>query len=280
MQKTFTQDCISKKQLRNLGQLPMYLVQDNHEGIITRDRFNQAKAEFARRNAGRAPSQKLAPTGRSCYSAKYALTERLVCGECGTLYRRCVWVKRGQKFAVWRCASRIDYGTKYCHDSPTLREEPLQAAILAAINTVMSQRETLVGQIEDAMRMELIPFPGSMSISDIDRRLDELDKEFQALFADSKDVGFMKHAEEFKRISADMAALKEQRADLLEQQNSDSAASQRIAGAMEILSAGSADIQWDESTIRQLVDTVKVLSANRIRIYLQGGIEIEQELVD
>ena len=90
----------------------------------------------------------------------------------------------------------------------------------------------------------------------------------------------MKHAEEFKRISADMAALKTQRADLLEQQNSDSAASQRIASAMEILSAGSADIQWNESTVRQLVDTVKVLSANRIRIYLQGGIEIEQELVD
>ena len=175
MQKTYTQDCISKKQLRNIGQLPMYLVQDNHQGIITRDRFNQAKAEFARRNAGRAPSQKLAPTGRSCYSAKYALTERLVCGECGTLYRRCVWVKKGQRFAVWRCASRIDYGTKYCHDSPTLREEPLQAAILAAINTVMSQQEALVGQIEGAMRMELIPFPGAMSISDIDRRLEELE---------------------------------------------------------------------------------------------------------
>lgn len=40
MQKTYTQDCISKKQLRNMGQLPTYLVQDNHEGIITRDRFN------------------------------------------------------------------------------------------------------------------------------------------------------------------------------------------------------------------------------------------------
>ena len=278
MQKTYTQDCISKKQLRNIGQLPMYLVQDNHQGIITRDRFNQAKAEFARRNAGRAPSQKLAPTGRSCYSAKYALTERLVCGECGTLYRRCVWVKKGQRFAVWRCASRIDYGTKYCHDSPTLREEPLQAAILAAINTVMSQQEALVGQIEGAMRMELIPFPGAMSISDIDRRLEELEKEFHGLFADSQDGGFMKHAEEFKRISADMAALKEQRARLLEQQNSDSAASQRIANAMEILKTGDAAVQWEESTIRQLVDTVKVLSANRIKIYLHGGIEIEQTI--
>ena len=92
-------------------------------------------------------------------------------------------------------ASRVDYGSKYCHDSPTLREGPLQAAILAAINTAMSQQEALMGQIEDAMRMELIPFPGAMSISDIDRRLDELDKEFQGLFADSKEGGFMKHAE-------------------------------------------------------------------------------------
>ena len=213
MQKTFTQDCITKKQIRNVGQLPMYLKRNNHEGIVSRDTYNAVRAEFARRNAGRAPSRKLAPTGRSCYSAKYALTERLVCGECGTLYRRCVWVKRGQKFAVWRCASRIDYGTKYCHDSPTLREETLQAAILAAINTVMSQQEMLMGQIEDAMRTELIPFPSSMSISDIDQRLDELDKEFQGLFADSKDGGFMKHAEEFKRISADMAALKTRNGD-------------------------------------------------------------------
>jgi len=280
MQKTYTQDCISKKQIRNVGQLPMYLMRDHHEGIISRDRFNQAQAEFARRNAGRAPTRKLAPTGRSCYSAKYALTERLVCGECGTLYRRCVWVKRGQKFAVWRCASRIDYGTKYCRSSPTLREEPLQAAILSAINSVMSQRETLVGQIEESMRMELIPFPGgTVSISDIDRQLEELDREFQALFADSKDGGFMRHAEKFKRITDDMAALKEQKASLLEQQNSDSAANGRIKSALDILNTGSgAFTEWSETLVRQLVDTVKVLSADRIRVCLRGGIEIERTL--
>jgi len=125
-QKSFVSDCINRKHIRNVGQLPMYLTQDHHEGIVSRDTFNAARAEFARRSAGRAPSRKAAPTGRSCYSAKYALTGRLVCGECGTLYRRCVWSKRGQKKAVCRCASRIDYGTKYCHDSPTLDETALQ----------------------------------------------------------------------------------------------------------------------------------------------------------
>lgn len=77
MQKSYIQDCISGKVVRNTGQLPMYLIQDHHDAIISRETFNAVQAEFSRRNAGRAPSKKLAPTGRSCYSAKYALTERL-----------------------------------------------------------------------------------------------------------------------------------------------------------------------------------------------------------
>ena len=263
-----------------MGQLPMYLKQDNHEGIVSRDMFNAVKAEFARRNAGRAPVQKLAPTGRSCYSAKYALTERLVCGECGTLYRRCVWTKKNQKFAVWRCCSRVNYATKYCHNSPTLYEKPLQAAILAAINTAMSQREVLVGRIESAMRMELSPVPGEyMSVSEIDRRIEELNQEFQKLFNASKGGNFMQHAEDFQRITDDMALLKGKRSQLLDRQNSNSAINRRIQDAVNVLNSGSAEItEWDESVIRQLVDTVKVLSADRIRVYLRGGMEIEQTL--
>ena len=280
-QKTYTQDCISHKHLRNEGQLPMYLVQDHHEGIVSRDTFNAVKAEFARRNAGRAPTQKLAPTGRSCYSAKYALTERLVCGECGTLYRRCVWTKKGRKLAVWRCASRIDYGTKYCRDSSTLYEEPLQAAFLAAINSVMNQKTALVEQIADSMRTELMPIPGgSMSLSAIDQRIEALNQEFQDLFAASReDGGYMKYADEFKRITDAVAELKAKRIRFLEQQDSSFAASRRINDAVSILNASSAEItEWDESMIRQLVDTVKVLSADRIRVYFRGGMEAEQKI--
>ena len=38
------------------------------------------------------------------------------------------------------------------------------------------------------------------------------------------------------------------------------------------------DTEWSEDMIRQLVDTVKVLSADRIRVCLRGGMEIEQTL--
>ena len=37
--------------------------------------------------------------------------------------------------------------------------------------------------------------------------------------------------------------------------------------------------EWDEPTIRQLVDTVKVVSADEIIVYLCGGVEITQEIL-
>ena len=48
---------------------------------------------------------------------------------------------------------------------------------------------------------------------------------------------------------------------------------------MDVLNSSVAEItEWDESMIRQLVDTVTVLSEDRIRVRLYGGMEIEKEL--
>ena len=175
LQKTFRTDVISKKVIKNVGQMAQYYMPDHHEAIVSREQYNAVKAEMARRSALRSPS-KSAVTGRSCYTSKYALSDRLVCGECGTLYRRCTWTSLDRKYPVWRCTSRLNYGTKYCHDSPTIKEEPLQNAILAAINSAMSNKPALLDLIKNAVSLELLPVQGqTMSLADIERRLTQLD---------------------------------------------------------------------------------------------------------
>ena len=192
---------------------------------------------MARRNAGRSPSRKNAPTGRTAYASKYALSERLVCGECGTLYRRCVWAKRGRKRTVWRCVSRLDYGTKYCHNSPTLDEEPLQRAILAAINSVMGNREDMARQISNAMELELIPIPGqTICLTDIQRRQEELESRFNTLLEQAAEqMDGQDHMAEFQSITNEIAALKEQRVRLEAQRTSSAAAVQRMNTAASLL---------------------------------------------
>ena len=67
--------------------------------------------EMARRASKRKVMQKTGKTEQGKYSAKYALSELLVCGECGTPYKRCTWARNGKKRIVWRCVSRLEFGT-------------------------------------------------------------------------------------------------------------------------------------------------------------------------
>jgi site-specific DNA recombinase len=279
LQKTFISDCISKKAVKNTGQLPKYLIQDHHPAIVERRTFDAVQAELARRKAAKSPT-KAASTGLTSYASKYALSERLVCGECGTLYRRCTWRKNGKTRVVWRCVSRLDYGKRYCHNSPTLDEEPLQRAILAAVNEAMSQKDTLTRKIARAMDMELSPVSGEdMSLADIEKRLEEIDQEVGQLLPKAVSEGEEACRERLKDLLEETTALKGKRAFLQEQREKDSAAARRIdavAVAMEQLPAELT--QWEESAIRQLVDTVKVLSKDRILVCLRCGAQIEQEI--
>lgn len=279
MQKTYTTDCITHKAVKNRGERPMYLVQNNHEAIIDRETYDAVQAEVARRTALRSPSQKT-PTGLSCYTSKYALSDRVFCGECGTKYKRTTWSKNGKKRIVWRCVSRLDYGKKYCHDSPTVDEDKLQTAILAAINSAMSEKKVLINQIAGAMEIELLPaLDSTMSMADIKTRLAELEQELQRLLAKAAgDFNSESYTEDFRVLAEEMAELKEKRRNI-EAHREGSEVDQRIKRAVEFMENSSAELtEWEESMIRQLVDWVKIISAEEILVCLHGGVEIKQRM--
>lgn len=282
LQKTFISDCISRKVIKNVGQLPMYLIENHHEGIVSRETYQAVQAEFARRGSRRSPNKRAAATGLSSYTSRYALSDRLVCGECGTLYRRCTWVRKGGKKIVWRCSSRLDYGSRYCKHSPTMEEGALQRAIMAAVNSMMEDKTRLVAAISDAIRSGLAPdATGSLTPAVIDKELTRLDQEFQELLQyAAENGGYMDYAEKFKAISERMGALREQKALILEAQQADLAVNGRIQQAEELLNSASPEItEWDEELIRQAVETVKVLSDHEILVCLRGGVEIRQEVI-
>ena len=280
LQKTFCTDVISKKVIKNVGQMAQYYMPDHHEAIVSREQYNAVKAEMARRSALRSPS-KAAVTGRSCYTSKYALSDRLVCGECGTLYRRCTWTSLGRKYSVWRCTSRLNYGTKYCHDSPTIKEEPLQAAILAAINSAMSDKPALLDRIKNAVSLELLPVQGqTMSLADIERRLAQLDERFQTLLAEAIDAEDKEACNaQFAEILTEQTTLKKQKEEILQS----SADTDRVCTSMKqaeeaMENTAQTITEWNENAVRQIVERVTVLSADEILVRIKGGAEIRQRL--
>jgi site-specific DNA recombinase len=142
VQKTYIVDLFEKKAAKNTGELPMYLIKNHHTPIIEPTVFDMVQVEMARRNSLKAMSDKC-PTFKSKFSSKYALTGLVICGDCGGKYRRTTWSKKGKKKVVWRCISRLDYGTKYCSESVTIEEERLHSAIMEAINSLLDNAEKI-----------------------------------------------------------------------------------------------------------------------------------------
>ena len=280
LQKTFRADVISKKVIKNVGQMAQYYMPDHHEAIVSREQYNAVKAEMARRSALRSPS-KAAVTGRSCYTSKYALSDRLVCGECGTLYRRKTRNVKGNIYHEWRCISRLEYGRKYCHESPTLREVPLQNAILAAINSAMSDKAALVDRIKNVVSLELLPVQGqTMSLADIERRLAQLDEQFQQLLAEAIDAEDKDACNaQFAEILTEQTSLKKQKETILQSSADANCVSTRMKQAEEAIeNAASTITEWNENAVRQIVERVTVLSADEILVRIKGGTETKQRL--
>ena len=276
-QKTFKENVIGGKVQKNNGQLPQVLVQNNHPAIVKRKQFYEVQEEMKRRTAAKSPSAK-ASTGRTSYASKYALSERLICGECGTLYRRCTWNIRGKKKVVWRCVSRLDYGTKYCHESPTMEETALQTAIMEAINSQIPAKEHVTGEITEAFMLLQRPENDARgSLDEVRRRIRELTAEFDRLF--DEDGSEETCSERFAQITEELGELKKQQETLAAQLRNN----QGVQAKIQNLTASAEQMdhqvtEWDEEAIRQLVHTVEVISADKIRVVLTDGTVVMQQI--
>lgn len=273
LQKTITVDCISKTRRDNMGEAPMYYVQNSHPAIISRETYHMTQAEIARRKTLAPASEKKAVTVAGKYS-KYALSEVLVCGECGSRYRRVTWTS-GEKRVVWRCSNRLENGKKYCKMSLTVKEESLHAAIVRAINKFNSQDHAAYLALMKATIGEALGIQAETAeIDELKRRIDALNQKMVSIIQkaarDGEDIE--EHESEFKEMAESIALFK-QRISVLEQAKStDAEMSERMAKIQEIIDERQAhqDV-YDDSIVRQMIECIKVFSNGNIEVYFGGG---------
>lgn len=280
LQKTFTVDCINKKVKKNNGERPMYLVTNHHESIIDRDTYNRVQQELARRSSKRKVDDKtISEQGK--YSSKYALTELLICNNCGTPYRRTVWTKRNkEKQVVWRCISRLNHGTKYCTTSPTIQEEPLQRAILRAVNEYMGCGNEIAKILKSNIGT-VLECQGQQRILDIENRLKELERARNDLITliTKGNCDEDKMDGEFERIYLEEKILTEELGALKEKAKISEDTQQKINDAMEMIENEKFKLEFfNNIIIRKLIDCIKVISKTNLLIIFKGGVSVKIEM--
>ena len=82
LQKTFVEDYLTHKTVKNTGQLPQYFVEDHHDPIVPKEVYFQVQGEIMRRKKVKDPT-------KVRKAEENPLIRRVYCGKCGAMYNRC-----------------------------------------------------------------------------------------------------------------------------------------------------------------------------------------------
>ena len=134
LQKTYIEDFLTKKQVKNRGQIPQYYVTGNHEPIIDPETFELVQAEVERRKINK---------GR--YSGVSIFSSKIKCGECGSFYGSKVWHSNDKyRRTIWQCNHKFQ--GKKC-ETPHFTEEEIKAIFIKAFNLLFANKNEILANL-------------------------------------------------------------------------------------------------------------------------------------
>lgn len=271
-QKTYTPDYLTHQKKRNYGEVETVTIKNHHEPIISRERFEAVQRELERRK----PSESTA----KAFANRYALSGKIVCGECGAGFvRRQKKRKDGTMYVKWVCAESQKNGGWHkekdgaavgCTTNSVSDRDIKEILKIVVADTMLSRTNlinTLLQTVESVVK----------SVSDNDNTV-----YFQNEIAKCEDKkkklldmclnGYIE-AKEYREASEDLA---EQLTDLERKLIKDKSNHQMladkekiIADIKEYVNAISTGEEWNDTFYRNIVDRIVVYKGRKMDIHLK-----------
>lgn len=256
-----------------------YLITNNHPAIIDKETFKLVQMEMSRRNSKRKIADKTI-TQQGKYSGKYALSEILICGECGSAYRRRQLKICGKTVPVWRCLNRVEHGTKYCQ-AESIVESKLHTAICRGLSKAIESRDEVMNLIFSNLSYAVTGDDNILDAYAIESKIKETQNDIDDMIMMSMrtDGDTERFENAIKKLSDRICALREQ-LDLAKKQLS---ASDMVKGEIDRMKEALSRLdvtfsEYDDVTVRRLVECIRVMKGKRIVIILKGGLKIEEAI--
>lgn len=132
LQKTYTSDFLTKKQVKNNGEVQQVYIEDDHEGIVDKDTWEAVQEELALRDEF-TKSHGIKMYARGTEPNPFSC--RVFCGECGKAYTRHSWTARG--IHQWQCKGHRINGRLACKNA-FVDEEDLKKGFMSAFNRLIT----------------------------------------------------------------------------------------------------------------------------------------------
>ncbi|EEH64263.1 resolvase, N-terminal domain protein [Gleimia coleocanis DSM 15436] len=258
LQKKFTADFLTKKLVKNEGQVPQYYVEGNHPAIIDPEVWEAAQHVAAT----------TAITGRH----DRTFSRMVFCEHCGGLYGAKTWHSTSKyKRVVWKCNDR--YEVAHPGKTPTITDEKLQAAWLEAVADLV-KRKSLIDWDElhailaetNSVEVEILNLQGELEIitglmtkaSEDNKRIQQDQTEYLARFAQLEE-----------RYQHTVTKLDEAQA-LLARRQGVATELKQMRKALNGLKPGA--LVWDEPLFRIITEKFTITMDGSVKIEFKNGI--------
>lgn len=133
LQKSYTPDFLTKKQVANQGEVKQYYVEDDHPAIINPEVFDMVQQELMNRRNSQ---------GR--YSGVDRLAAKLRCGQCGGSFGPKVWHSNSKyRRVVYQCNGKYKHGCT----TPHVDEQQIEALFVTAVNELLAEKGEIIANL-------------------------------------------------------------------------------------------------------------------------------------
>ena len=142
-QKTYTDDDFNRH--TNYGEKNMYLCKNHHEPIISHEIFDKAAAVIGQR-----AKEKSIEAGIGKYQRLYAFSGKIICGECGSTFKRRQHYKPSGDYVAWCCNTHIT--DKDVCSMMYIRDEDIKTAFLRMIRKLQTAHAKVLKPFVEELR--------------------------------------------------------------------------------------------------------------------------------
>lgn len=266
MQKCYTADFLTKKQVPNNGVLPQYYVEGDHEAIIPPETFELVQQEMLRRN-----------NRDNRYSGVDIFASRIVCGECGSYYGAKVWHSNSKyRRIIYRCNHKYHDG-KTC-STPNLTEDEIKLSFVAAVNRLIANKDEVIANLEGMCQTLFETETLESEREKLSTEMYLLQNMIQAAIAENAHVALDQNTyqKRFDELSGKYEDAKRQHDDIKQQIADKTSARTAVSQFIGTLKKMDGLItEFDPSLWGSLLDHVAVYSKEDMRYTFKDGTEIK-----
>lgn len=163
-----------------------------------------------------------------------------------------------------------------------MEEYQIQDAIMKAICQFVEDKDDLIDTLKHSLRVALDAEDDGIDTSVINARIEELDSVMMDLveLSSRSSASADYFDDKFKEISDERTELQNKLKGYAQRQVITENNNARMKELFEILEQANFNLEeYDEALVKQLINKVTVVSAEKIRITFKGGFEVEQTIL-